>query len=360
MRVVFTSTFGARMGGAESMLMTFLRHVDRARIDPCVVFFEDGPWPEEVRALGIEALVMPTGRFREPRRGCAATVRLARELRRRRPALIVNWFTRAQLYGAPAAALAGLASRVVWWQHGVVGDDRWLDRAATALPARAIGTSSRANAAAQRRLRPRRRTFAVHPGVEAPAVSAGAPLEIPDGAFVVGTVGRLQPWKAQHLLVEAIAAADARAHALIVGGDAHDLAPGYGPWLRRRAAELGVADRMTFVGHTGAVGRYLGAMDAFVSTSPAEPFGIALVEAMALGKPVAAVDAPGPREIVEPERSGLIVEPAGLAGAIDRLVADADLRVRLAAGARQRYATAFTPERMCSELTARLEELACV
>jgi glycosyltransferase involved in cell wall biosynthesis len=123
-----------------------------------------------------------------------------------------------------------------------------------------------------------------------------------------------------------------------------------------------VEDRITFVGHTTDVGRYLGVMDAFVSTSPSEPFGIALVEAMALGKPVIAVDAPGPREIVAPERSGLIAdpaEPAGLAHAIDRLVADADQRMRLAAGARERYAEAFTPERMCAELTARLEELAC-
>jgi glycosyltransferase involved in cell wall biosynthesis len=116
---------------------------------------------------------------------------------------------------------------------------------------------------------------------------------------------------------------------------------------------------VTFAGHADPVGGYLAAMDAFVSTSPAEPFGMALVEAMAVGLPVVAVDAPGPREIVEPERSGLIVEPAGLARAIDRLVADADLRIRLAAGARERYATAFTPERMCSELTAHLEELAC-
>lgn len=356
MRVVFTSTFGERMGGAENMLMTFLRHADRARIEPAVVFFEDGPWAAEVRALGIDAVVLPTGRFREPHRGAAAIARLAKELRRRRPALVVNWFTRAQLYGAAAAVLAGLGGRVVWWQHGVVGDDLWLDRGATALPARAIGTSSRANAAAQARLRPRRRTFAVHPGVEAPRPSR-EPLEIPDDAFVVGTVGRLQPWKAQHTLIEAIADSDVQA--LIVGGDAHDLAPDYGPWLRRRAEELGVADRVTFTGHTESVGGYLSAMDAFVSTSPTEPFGMALVEAMALGLPVIAVDAPGPREIVDPERSGLIVEPAGLAGAIDRLVGDAELRSRLAAGARERYRAAFTPERMCAALTARLEELAC-
>src|SRR5256885_17128242 len=78
-------TFGERLGGAENMLMTFLRHVDRARLDPIVVFFARGSFEREVAELGFETLVFESGRFRDVHRGALATPRLARALRRVRP-----------------------------------------------------------------------------------------------------------------------------------------------------------------------------------------------------------------------------------------------------------------------------------
>ena len=371
MKVVFTLTFGERLGGAENMMMSFLRHADRARIDPVVVFFRPGSWVDEVEALGIETAIVPTGRFRQPHLAAAGVFKLARLLRTWRPALLVNWFTAAQIYGAPAAVLAGMTDRVVWWQHGVVGDDLWLDRVATLLPARAIGAAAPGTAAAQARMRPRRPTFAVLPGVERPeSVSEGVVAElrasfgIDDGALVVGTVGRQQRWKAQHRLLDAIATARAAGHlvhGLIVGGDAHGLDPGYGEWLQRHATELGIDGHVTFAGLQRKVGRFMQAMDVYVNTAPTEPFGIALVEAMALGRPVVAVDAPGPRVIIEPETSGLLAradDSGALAAAIGRLAVDASLRDRLGRGASERYSDYFTPERMCTELCTRLEELA--
>lgn len=371
MRVVFTLTFGERLGGAENMMMSFLRHVDRSRIEPVVVFFRPGSWVDEVAALGIETAVIPTGRFRHLHRGAAGVLTLARMLRRWRPALLVNWFTGAQLYGAPAAVLAGIGDRVVWWQHGVVGDDLWLDRLATLLPARAIGAAAPGTASAQARMRPRRPTFAVLPGVERPeAVSAGevaelrASLGVADGTLVVGTVGRQQRWKAQHRLLDAVTLARAEGlplHVLLVGGDAHGLDPGYAEWLRRHATELGLEGHVTFVGLQRQVGRFMQAMDVYVNTAPTEPFGIALVEAMALGRPVVAVDAPGPRVIIEPGTSGLLApadDPQALSVAIRHLALDSGLRERLGRGARQRHGDRFTPERMCTELCTRLEQLA--
>jgi glycosyltransferase involved in cell wall biosynthesis len=102
-------------------------------------------------------------------------------------------------------------------------------------------------------------------------------------------------------------------------------------------------------------------MDAFASTSPKEAFGIALVEAMAIGLPVIAIDAPGPREILDHDRTGLIVDPrdpAALAAAIEHLAEDGGLRARLGAAGRERYRAAFTPARMCERMQAQLEELA--
>jgi glycosyltransferase involved in cell wall biosynthesis len=69
-----------------------------------------------------------------------------------------------------------------------------------------------------------------------------------------------------------------------------------------------------------------------------------LLEALALGTPVAAMDTGGTREILVPDESGLVVkEPAELGDAVGRLVGDRGLRQRISEGARER-ARAFAPE----------------
>src|SRR5206468_1724837 len=142
-------------------------------------------------ALGIETLVIEHGRFRQAHLEARAILRLARELRRRRPDLVLSWLTRDQIYAGSAALLAGMAGRAVWWQH--LNMPTMLDRVATALPARAIGTSSHGAAAAQQRLRPRRPTFTIAPGIDeprrAPAEATAAlreELGIPEGRVVAG------------------------------------------------------------------------------------------------------------------------------------------------------------------------------
>ena len=107
-----------------------------------LVFFEPGPWPQELLRAGFHVEVIPAGRLRQAHRVLFTVVRLAGVFRRRRPDLILNWMTKTQLYGSPAAVLAGMSDRVVWWQHGIPGED-WLGRCATWLPAIAIGRTNR-------------------------------------------------------------------------------------------------------------------------------------------------------------------------------------------------------------------------
>ena len=70
------------------------------------VFFEPGPWPDELRRAGFRVEVIVAGRMRQLPRLLATVVRLARLLRARQPELILNWMTKTQVYGAPAAMLA--------------------------------------------------------------------------------------------------------------------------------------------------------------------------------------------------------------------------------------------------------------
>jgi glycosyltransferase involved in cell wall biosynthesis len=369
MKLLVTVPWGERAGGAENILWTFLRHVDRRRFEPELVFFEDGPFVREVQGLGVNTVVLRSGRLRELPRAARVVRALADLIRSKRPDLVLNWSAKTHLYGASAARMASATDRVIWWQHGIP-DGHWLDRLATALPTRAVGCYCAEASVAQSRLRPRRPSFVVHPGIDIPAplsesdrVELRARLGLTEDSSVVGIVGRLQPWKGQHRLLIALAClirANHSVHGLIVGGNAYDLSPGYEPYLHRLAGALGIADHVTFTGQVPDGWKYVQAMDVFVNASIQEPFGVVLLEAMAAGLPTVAFASGGPREIIEPGRSGLLVEDIteeGLAAAIEQLIIDPNLRERLGEGARDRVQQRFTARRMTRDLEAKLERL---
>ena len=354
-----------RLGGAEVMLWSVLKHADPQRLEIGVAFLEPGPFEEEVRALGVRTFAVPSGRLRELRAAGAAVRRLARIIRAEEPDLILNWVAKAQLYGAPAAAHAGRGDSVVWWQHGVP-EGHWMDRAATALPARAVGCSSRASAIAQAARRPRRRTFVVHPGVETarvPAIERGA-LGIPDGRPIIGIVGRLQPWKGQHRFLDALRRIHddgLRAHGLIVGGSAHGLSAGYEEEVQALIRQLGLDAWVTMVGQVPDARPYIAAMNVLVSASAKEPFGIVLAEALSQGVPVVAVADAGAREIVDPGANGLLVprpDASLLAGVVGELLADQPRRLKMAVAARRAALDRFGIATMVGGLETRLRALA--
>ncbi|HWX52109.1 MAG TPA: glycosyltransferase, partial [Solirubrobacteraceae bacterium] len=242
MRIIVTVPWGRRLGGAEAMLQGLLDGAGEGGHEIEVVFLEPGPWPQELAAQGVRVQVLAAGRLRQLHRWAGTVARLAGILRERKPDVIVNWSAKTQLYGSPAAVLAGMAGRVVWWQHGFP-DRRWLDRWATILPAAAIGCTSHAAARAQAGMRPRRRTIVVAAGVPAAGRSGGpGPLELPEQRPIVGLVGRLQPWKGQDRLLRAQAILRERGrhmHAVIVGGDSYGLSPEYAASLQPLIRELG-------------------------------------------------------------------------------------------------------------------------
>lgn len=370
LRLLFTLPWATRSGGAEEMLQALVEGGPGHGYESEVAFLQEGPWPAELRAEGVPVHVLQAGRVRELHLGARAVLRLARVLRGRRPDVVVNWVAKTQLYGAPAAMLAGMGDRVVWWQHAIPSD-HWLDRAATALPAAAIGCTSHAAAEAQRRIRPARPMFVVAAGARAPArrpdaTAPGAPAglpELPEGTLLVGLVARLQPWKGQDRLVRAAALLRERGHAvhvLLVGGDSWSLAPDYASALPRLIAELQMGEHVTMTGEVPDAGPYIDRMDVLVNASDPEPFGIVLLEAMARGVAVVAVDRGGPREIVEGGVTGMLArsgEPSALADAIEPLLVSPELRSRLAAAGRERFESQFTEEAMCRRFAEQMRSL---
>jgi glycosyltransferase involved in cell wall biosynthesis len=161
----------------------------------------------------------------------------------------------------------------------------------------------------------------------------------PDDVLIV-MAGHLRPWKGQHVLVDALSRVTNRGHlkAIFVGGTPAGHTD-YVEQLQATATATGIADIISFVGERNDVADFMNAADIVVhaSTDP-EPFGIVVVEGMALGKAVLASALGGPLEIITPG-TGLLFDPAHpeqLAAAIDRVAADANFRAELGRAARER------------------------
>jgi len=364
MRVLVTVPWGQRLGGAEEMLDMALGGAPASGFELELVFLEGGPWAQELARAGLAVEVIPAGRLREAHRVAATVLRLAALLRRRRPELILSWMPKTHLYTAPAAALAGMSDRLAWWQHGISRGE-WIDRLTALLPAVAVGCSSQAAAQAQARLWPSRPTFVVNPGARRPAPAAREPeLALPGGAAIVGLVGRLQPLKAQDRLLRAHALLRARGyrlHTLLVGGDAYGLSPDYAASLPVLIEQLGLEGEVTMTGQVDDAGPYIERMDVLVNASdPPESFGIVLLEAMARGVAVLAVDAGSPGEFIEHGRTGLLARsatPQALADELARLLDSDELRLSLAAAGREVFERDFTDAAMRRRFYDQLERL---
>lgn len=363
MRVLVTVPWGQRLGGAEAMLHTLLAGAQDRGHEFEFVFFEPGPWPAELSDAGFRVEVITAGRLRQVHRWVPTVTRLTKILRSRRPDVILNWIAKTHLYASPAAVLVGMADRVVLWQH-TIPSSGWIDRLATLLPVAAIGCSSEEAATAQARLFPSRSVFVVRPGVRVPDAETGPPpIDLPRDVPVVGLVGRLQAWKGQDRLLRAQALLRDRGHRIqtvIVGGDAYGLSPEYARSLMPLVNSLDLADAVTMTGQVADAGPYIDQMDILVNASDPEPFGIVLLEAMARGVAVVAVDSGGPGEFIEHGRTGQLArsgEPVALADALEPLLESAELRRAVARAGHELFLQEFTDSALQERFFDQLEAL---
>lgn len=130
--------------------------------------------------------------------------------------------------------------------------------------------------------------------------------------------------------------------------------------LRQQARELGLDDKAIFRGLTTDIDGALSGTSVYALPSREEGFPIAVMEAMAYGLPTVAFDcAPGIRELIDDEVSGLVVNAGnvfGFASALERLIKDRDLRVRLGQQGRESVRR-FTPEAIVGRWEALFELL---
>ena len=200
----------------------------------------------------------------------------------------------------------------------------------------------------------------VDPGSISIVPNPGAPVEpdrsgdvrralgLDEGARVVIAAGRLDPGKGLDVLIDAFAELGERHRdAVLVVCGRTSRRDDYADRLVRRARATPVADRIVFAGHRDDLDDLLASSDVFCLPTVDEAFGLVFVEAMGHGLPVVACDSGGVPEIVRAGVDGLLVPPgdaSAIAGALDRLLDDDELRASLGEAGRERARTAFDPE----------------
>jgi phosphatidylinositol alpha-1,6-mannosyltransferase len=249
---------------------------------------------------------------------------------------------------------------------------RRLVRAILGNAGRIIANSRFTAGEAARHGAPVSRIRVVHPVVDASrfldrrnAAGIRSRFGLASGSVLL-TVGRLVPRKGHDTVLRALPAL------LRTRGDLHYLVVGDGPdrvRLERLAAELGVANSVTFAGHVpdDDLPAFYAASDLFVMVSRERPdsgdvegFGIVYLEASASGRAVVAGLGGGVGDAVEDGVSGIMVppdDPGALAGAVARLLSNDMLRERLARDGRRRVLERFSRENGRAALTEVLDDL---
>lgn len=184
-------------------------------------------------------------------------------------------------------------------------------------------------------------------------------LGIPHGAFLSGTVANIFPRKGYEVMLKALPAILDQIpafHYLIIG-------KGNGPYeqvLRALVDDLHVQDHVHFLGFQDPVIPILGQLDLYVHPACMEGFGIAVLEAMAMGKAVVATRTGGIPEIIENGETGVLVPPGdshSLALAIVLLARDKTRRKEMGSRGRERARKRFSIQAMMENLITSYHEI---
>lgn len=368
-RIVFCHYTSDVGGGSDRSLYDLVTHLDRSQFSPFMILRTGDPLSAAYREAGCTVAELP---FVPPRkaldiRKLAAFlvaylphVLLTARLLRRWRIEVVHVNTINNLQCPVAARLAGCI--LVWHVRELAGDGAIVSAMRGLVARLAHRAVANSKAVASSLAACGNRVCTIYNGIdlsEYPEPDCTTPRE----PHIV-CVGRLEPWKGQHVLVEALPAvfaAHPEARATFAGGPAVNKAD-YLPALMARCAALGIGDRVCFSGPRGDIPALLrdAALLVLPSVDP-EPFGRTLVEAMAAGCPPVATAAGGPLEIIEDGVNGMLVAPgdsAALARAVTELLSDPERARAMGRAGRARAVDCFSLNRMVDEMSWLLNEAA--
>lgn len=342
MRILYIQP-SSEIGGSDVALWRTLRELDKRRFTAVVVVPRPGPLTQLMQDCGAHVRVVPMQQLRplpDPRYQFhyllsfwLTVVRLVRVIHEERID-VVHTNSLYCLYGAWAALFTRRPH--IWHVREIVSPRHparpVLTAMAMLLSARVLAMSVPVAAMFSERARSSGRIAILGDGVDTieyrPAIGGHrirTELGIPSKTPLIGFVARLDPWKGLEVFLHAAALVsahfpDAR---FLVSGDAPPGFESYADEMKALAQSLGLGDRVLFTGwryRLRDIPELMAALDVFVhcALSP-EPWGLVVLEAMAMGKPVVAAGAGGPAGMVLPGKTGWLGIPGDARSFADKI-----------------------------------------
>jgi glycosyltransferase involved in cell wall biosynthesis len=341
-RILYINHTG-NVSGAERVLVSMLRSLDRAEYEPFVSCPAEGDLQRLVEQESIQCLTIPSIHARFTLRPgrllryawslCRALAAIRKTIREIEPDIVHANTLRAGI--AATLASTGASQTVIWHVHDI-------------LPRHPISTAIRflayvsertriiavSNAAARRfsgAFSFKNRVRTIYNGTDLkrfPLKRRGvSPFRkeagIPEEAFLVCSVGQICARKGLRELLDAFSRIHTRSpqmHFAVIGSVVFRHEEKYREGLELAADASGIAARVHFTGERRDVPAVLQAADLLVLNSAEEPFGLVLIEAMSSGTPVLATRVGGIPEIVRDSENGWLVERGDTAGLASKLL----------------------------------------
>ena len=348
------------VGGTERQVVALAKGLDRSRFDLSLACFKrSGPFLPEIESLGIPVTTYPINNL-HGLRALKEQLRFSRDLRRERIQILHTFNFYPNVFAIPAGRLAGVPVLIATLRD--MGDlwtpmqrtvQRWVCRLAHRVVANADAVMEQAikDGYEQDKLRVIRNGLDLAKFTSAPDhARQREALGLPPGVPVVAVFSRLNhKVKGIHTFLEAAA------RVLTVHRNVRFLVAGDGPLrgrLEAQAADLGLGERVRFVGFRADVGDAMAAATISVVPSESEGLSNVLLESMAGSLPVIATRVGGTSEVVEHDVTGLLVpprDPEAMAVAIVSLLDDPSRAAALGRAGRCRVERLFQLGRMVRE-----------
>lgn len=351
-------------GGAEQVLYTLLRGLDRDVWNPVLVYHPFpgiSPFIKEIENVGVRTISTPEIRSY---RDLGSIIKLSSTLRDLRPAIFhanLNWPLSCK-YGLVAAFLARVGI-ILATQHLFPGLGWRRGRLEQRLISRLVDTYIAVSDDVARQMReiitPGNKVAVVHNGIlikdydnncnGTPVQDALATIKSGrENMPIVLTIARLDEQKGHKYLLKAATGVPKALFVFV--GDGPERAS-----LENEARELCLSDRVVFLGQRNDVRELLQGCDLFVLPSLYEGLPLSIMEAMAAGKPVIASNIGGVNELIRDGETGCLVypgDPHALARAINTLVSNPALSRKIAMAGKELVEKEFSAKSMAAGVTS--------
>ena len=362
MRVLHVHS-GNLYGGVETLMLTLAeRRQFVSSLDPEFALCFEGQLAKALKAVDAPLYHLGNVRTRNPLSVLRARRRLSNLLTTRSYDAVICHMPWAQAIFGPVVRRYKIG--LVFWMHGTASGDHWVERwAAMTQPDLAI-CNSKFTRSTLRYLYPKVSSEVVHCPVDvgvshrsiSERTSVREELGTNQEAIVIVQASRMEPWKGQMLHLEALGRLRDM-HDWVcwqVGGPQLSDEKIYFEKLKQKSYELGIADRVKFLGQQSDVMRIFRAADVYCqpNASP-EPFGIVFIEALSAGLTVVSAAIGGPLEIID-ESCGILVPPGNteaLANALGYLIRNPVERYKLAGAGPPRAAHLCDPRKQIRKLS---------